>query len=194
MVVTERDIKKEYNLARVLLHQLKELHRGEEEAAIIDQETIDIVVESETLYVETAQACVLRIATAEALIDAIKGIQRYHLLRRQRLEEHVEAIRVALAETMLALGKPTMELPSGTASAKLSKPKLVIDSEAAIADRFKVLELKSQMVVDKGSLEAALIAYQKKEVETPDELTPEDVITGARWVAEPKFSIKVRKT
>ena len=190
----DHDLKKECQAALILLRQLQELNRDDEEASIIDQETVDIVVESETLYVETAQKCVLRIMTAEALVEAIKGLKRYHSLRQKRLEAHIETMRRSLAETMLSLGKKTMELPSGTATAKRLPPKVVIDNEAAIDDRFKVMELKSEMVIDKLKLEDALKALAKLEEDETAEIPPEMMVSGARYVAEPKFSLNVRKT
>lgn len=176
-----RDLEREAKLAKGLMHYLASRAKEENEGtAVIDQETIDITVASETLFFETAQRVALRLITIDALTEAIDDVVRYHRLRKERLNAQRDTLRSMIAGCMIELGQKTLETPSATLSAWLAKEKLRVDNEAALPEEY----IDYQMEVTKIPLTEKIEA----------DLQAGKVVPGAKIEQPIGFSLRVNKS
>lgn len=169
-------LKEEANKARQLFAVVAASQGGHKDD--LDEETREIVIEGETDYREVAERAVKRLAELEALAAACKAIKADLAARQGRLEASAEAIRAALADTMLGLGVKKLELPMATLSAREGKPKLVIDAMSGIPDEFKTYELQTVEVVKKDDILAVLNEGQ--------------IVPGAHIEVKPVLTVRSR--
>lgn len=122
-----------------------------------DAETIADTLEGESAALQSKiEDYGFVIRNMEAFGDAIKAEEKRFADRRKAHELKVEKIKAWLLTNMQACGITKIECPAFSVIVKTNPPKVVVDNEQAIPDRFLVVPDLPPPAPDKKAIAAAL--------------------------------------
>jgi hypothetical protein len=122
-----------------------------------DSETIADTLEGESTELQAKiEDYGFVIRNMEAFSDAIKAEEKRFADRRKAHEAKVEKIKAWLLHNMQACGISKIDCPAFSISVKTNPPKVIIDDEAVIPERFMVVPELPQPSPDKKAIASAL--------------------------------------
>lgn len=129
------------------------------ESLNFDEETIIDTLEGDSTELQAKiEDYGFVIRNLEAFGDAIKAEETRLAERRKAHEKRVANIKAWLLENMQACGITKIECPVFSISVKTNPPKVVVDDEKAIPDRFLVVPDLPPPSPDKKAIAAAIKA------------------------------------
>lgn len=162
-----------------------------------DEETKDIVIESETNFVEAVTSIIRSLDDDKLLLAGIKDRTDELSLRKSRITSRTERKRAALELAFqVAEIKGSLETPLGTVTLKKGTPKLNITDESDIPTTFfntpdPVLDKKALLQAIKDFVEQKKALVDAGDTEAAEAL--EDPAPGASLSnAAPSIQIRVK--
>lgn len=122
------DVNKEAEAVRFLMDAFKNE----------DDETRDIVIESETNFKEAVAMLLRQMDDDKALVAGIKDRLEELGSRKSRIERRVERTRSSIEAALMIAECGPIEAPCGTVSIKKGQPQLRITDEAAVPAKYWV--------------------------------------------------------
>jgi len=148
-----------------------------------DPEFLPEAIEAETSLFEALNALVASVREDEALADGVDRLTTRLKARKEALERRAETKRALIASALEIAGITSHEAPSGTASLKVTPPKVIITEEADIPSRYF---RQADPVIDRKAILAALKARDRAFAEVA-EIEDEDMRAQCHVQADHSF-------